>query len=58
MLRDLEWTEPMKKALRRLWTMYDETSSENIRKTIWLKVETQLLAREKEDVEKKYTTAS
>jgi hypothetical protein len=45
----------MKKALRRLWKMYEETSSENITKTILPKVETQLLGREKEDTEKKYT---
>jgi hypothetical protein len=45
----------MKKALWRLWTMYEKTSSENISKIIRLEVETQLLGRDKEDVEKKYT---
>jgi hypothetical protein len=35
--------------------MYEETSSENITKTILLAVETQLLGREKEDANKKYT---
>jgi hypothetical protein len=35
--------------------MYEETSSVNITKKIMLEVETQLLGREKEDAEKKYT---
>jgi hypothetical protein len=35
--------------------MYEETSSENITKTILLEVETQLLGREKADTKKKYT---
>jgi hypothetical protein len=48
MWRDPEWPKPMKKALQRLWKMYEETSSENIIKTILLEVATQLLGREKE----------
>jgi hypothetical protein len=55
------WVNPegpkaMKNAIARLWEMYDESKSAQMRKQIQCKKDFMALAEEKDEMEKNYTT--
>jgi hypothetical protein len=52
---DLEWPEATKKAIARLWEMYDESNSAQMKKQIQCKKDVMALDEEKDEMESKYT---
>jgi hypothetical protein len=52
---DLEWPEAMKKTIARLWEMFDESKSAQMKKEIQCKKDVMALAEEKDEMERIYS---